>query len=209
MGNFGSTPSHVPLIMSTSSSSSPQIPRLSEGQNKQSIQLTSANRRNTVTRWTASAWVIFSLSAAASVGLFFIPAFIIRPFRYQSPRALGLALVLRQRAPLGTLIAGSLCVVLAFALWRRADRWRKSAVVLIVLAVAFAATMSRLNYFQWMFHPIDTPQFVAQSASKIDPKEMIMAVSFGPDARAYPISQMAYHHVLNDVVDGIPIAVTY
>jgi hypothetical protein len=36
-----------------------------------------------------------------------------------------------------------------------------------------------------------------------------MAVRHGADARAYPISQMAYHHVLNDVVNGVPIAVTY
>lgn len=69
--------------------------------------------------------------------------------------------------------------------------------------------MARLNYFEWMFHPIDGPQFLAQSGSKLDPKEMILAVRLGSDARAYPISQMAYHHVLNDVVAGVPIAVTY
>ena len=31
-----------------------------------------------------------------------------------------------------------------------------------------------------------------------------MAVRFGSDARAYPIVQMAYHHVFNDEVGGIP-----
>jgi hypothetical protein len=60
-----------------------------------------------------------------------------------------------------------------------------------------------------MFHPIPGPQFLAQSESKLDPKEMIMSVRLGGDDRAYPISQMAYHHVLNDVVGGVPIAVTY
>jgi hypothetical protein len=69
--------------------------------------------------------------------------------------------------------------------------------------------MSRLNYFEWMFHPIDSTQFLQQAAAKLDPKEMIMAVRFGNDARAYPISQMAYHHVLNDTVAGVPITVTY
>jgi hypothetical protein len=38
---------------------------------------------------------------------------------------------------------------------------------------------------------------------------MVMAVRLGNNARAYPISQMAYHHILNDVVADIPIAVTY
>ena len=69
--------------------------------------------------------------------------------------------------------------------------------------------MARQNYFEWMFHPIDSAQFESASASKLDPGEMILAVRFGADARAYPISQMAYHHVLNDVVGGVPVVATY
>jgi len=118
-------------------------------------------------------------------------------------------MALRQRAPLGTLIAALACLALALALWRTADRWRKGLLVVTLLVVAFSAVMARQNHFEWMFHPIASPQFLAQSQSKLDPKEMIMAVRFGDDARAYPISQMAYHHILNDVVAGVPIAVTY
>jgi len=69
--------------------------------------------------------------------------------------------------------------------------------------------MARLNYFEWMFHPVNSPQFESARMSKLDSGEMILAVRFGPDARAYPISQMAYHHVLNDVVGGIPVVATY
>jgi Na+/proline symporter len=158
-----------------------------------------------------SLWIFpaFSLCALVCAGLFFIPAFIIRPFKHQAPRALVLAMALRQRAPLGTLIAGLACFVLASVLWRNASRWRRSLIVLIVLVVAFSAVMSRLNYFEWMFHPIAGAQFQAQSESKLDPHEMVMAIQFGSDARAYPISQMAYHHVLNDVVGDTPVAVTY
>jgi hypothetical protein len=154
-------------------------------------------------------WFAYSLFALAGIGLFFIPAFIIRPFRHQSPRALLLAMTLRQRAPLGTLIAALACFILALVLWKTASRWRKSLLVLTLLLVTFSAVMARLNYFEWMFHPIDGAQFVAQADSKLDAKQMIMAVRIGTEARAYPISQMAYHHVLNDVVAGVPIAVTY
>ncbi len=154
-------------------------------------------------------WILFSLCAFAAIGLFLIPALIIRPFSYQSPRALLVAMALRERAPLGTLIAGVACFVLAFALWKTVGLWRKVLLVLTLLLVTFSAVMARQNYFEWMFHPIAGPQFLAQSESKLDPKEMIMAVRFASDARAYPISQMAYHHVLNDVVGGVPIAVTY
>jgi hypothetical protein len=157
-------------------------------------------------RWLCT---LFSLCAVAAIALFFIPAFIIRPFRHQAPRALLLAMALRQRAPLVTLIAGLACFLFAFMLWRTASRWRKSLLVLTLLLVAFSAVMARLNYFEWMFHPIDGAQFLAQSESKLDPKEIILAVRVGSDARAYPISQMAYHHILNDEVAGVPIAVTY
>jgi len=154
-------------------------------------------------------WTAFSLSAIAAIGLFFIPAFVIRPFTHQSPGPLWLAMALRQRAPLGTLIAGLACLIFAFVLWRTVGRWRKSLLALTLLVVIFSTVMSRLNYFEWMFHPIAGAQFVAQAQSKLDPKEMILAVNLGGEARAYPISQMAYHHVLNDVVAGVPIAVTY
>jgi hypothetical protein len=160
-------------------------------------------------RTSSSIWGLFGLCAVAAVGLFFIPAFIIRPFTHQAPRPLLVAMALRQRAPLGTLIAGLACFVFAFALWRTVGLWRKALLVVVLLIVTFSAVMARQNYFEWMFHPIAGAQFVAQAQSKLDGKEMILAVSFGGDARAYPISQMAYHHVLNDVVGGVPIAVTY
>jgi hypothetical protein len=154
-------------------------------------------------------WIVFSLCALTAIAWFFIPAFIIRPFGHQAPRALIAAMALRQRAPIGTLIAALACFVIAFALWKSASRWGKSLIVVTLLVVAFSAVMARLNYFEWMFHPIAGAQFLAQSESKLDPKELIMAVHLGNDARAYSISQMAYHHVLNDVVGGVPIAVTY
>ena len=154
-------------------------------------------------------WILFSACAFATVALFFIPAFIIRPFRYQAPRPLLFAMALRQRAPLSTLITGVACFFLAFALWKTVGRWRKVLIVFALLIVTFSAVMARQNYFEWMFHPIAGPQFVAQSESKLDAKEMILAVRLGNNARAYPISQMAYHHILNDVVAGVPIAVTY
>jgi Protein of unknown function (DUF3179) len=178
------------------SSSLPQV------RNQSGRQLT----KRRAPRWI---WIAFPLCAIVAIGLFFIPAFVIRPFSYQAPRALWLAMALRQHAPLGTLLAGLACFALAIALWRAIGIWRRVLLVLALLVVTFSAVMARQNYFEWMFHPIAGPQFLAQAASKLDPKEMILAVSFGGDARAYPISQMAYHHILNDVAGGVPIAVTY
>ena len=118
-------------------------------------------------------------------------------------------MALRQRAPLVTLVAALVCLVLALILWGAASKSRKVIVASVMVVVAFSAVMSRLNYFEWMFHPVDTPQFESASVSQLDKGEMILAIRYGSEARAYPIREMAYHHVLNDVVAGVPVAVTY
>jgi Protein of unknown function (DUF3179) len=158
---------------------------------------------------SGSLWFIFGLSALAGIGMFFIPAFIIRPFTHQSPAGLALAMALRQRAPWVTLIAALVCLGFALLLWGVASRWLKAVLALVMVLVAFSAVMSRLNYFEWMFHPIESQQFESASVSKLASSEIILAVRFGSDARAYPIREMAYHHILNDVVAGVPVAVTY
>jgi hypothetical protein len=107
------------------------------------------------------------------------------------------------------LAAALVCIVLLLALWSAANRWRKVVLALVMVLVTFSAVMARLNYFEWMFHPVSSAQFETASASKLDKSEMILAVRYGDDARAYPIREMAYHHVLNDVVGSVPVAVTY
>ncbi len=154
-------------------------------------------------------WFLFLASAVAGIGLFFVPAFIIRPFTHQTPTGLALAMALRQRAPWGTLVAAVVCLVLALVLWGIVSKGRKIVLASVMVLVAFSAVMARLNYFEWMFHPVDSAQFESASVSKLDKREMILALRFGSDARAYPIREMAYHHVLNDVVGGVPVAVTY
>lgn len=154
-------------------------------------------------------WAGFGVLVVVGVGLFFVPAFVIRPFRYQSPRALMVAMTLRAHAPFWTALIAATVVGLAVWQWRRA-RWPlKTALAAGVVLVAFAATMARMNYFEWMFHPVAQPGFEATSGVKLDAGEMVLAVTFNNDGRAYPIREMAYHHIVNDVVGGVPVAVTY
>jgi hypothetical protein len=152
---------------------------------------------------------MFAASGLVTVALFFFPAFVIRPFTYQAPRALLWAMAIRQRAPMGTLFTGLLCLALALALSPAVGIWRRIAVTITMLLVAFSAVMARMNYFEWMFHPVDNVRFELTEQSQLEVGEMIMAVRFGSDARAYPISEMAYHHIVNDVVGGVPVTVTY
>ena len=189
------------------------------GRNRRNDMPSPSNRRGLI-------WALFVVSALTAIALFFIPAIIIQPFKHQTAFGLALAMALRQRAPWGTLGAALVALGLAILLWRgnrdndaqgstgrkwwaTVKLWRRVVLCLVMLVVAFATVMARLNYFEWMFHPVDSAQFEAEATSKLDPHEMILAVRYGSDARAYPILQMAYHHVLNDVVGGVPIAVTY
>ena len=153
--------------------------------------------------------LLFVLLVLGGVSLFLIPAWIIQPFKYQSPVGLSLALSLRQVAPWGTLIAGALSFFLTWKVWGRVGRWKKVLLSLGLCLATVAAVMARVDYFEWMFHPVSAPGFQPAEDSKLASSEMVMAVHFGDDARAYPILAMAYHHVVNDVVQGIPIVVTY
>jgi hypothetical protein len=156
--------------------------------------------------WTR---ILFSVSALVTVGLFFIPAFVIRPFAHQSPRALWLAMALKHWAPTLTLITCPIGVATAYRLWRSVVGWRTVFPVLAILLVVASATMAQLNYFEWMFHPVRHPEFEAAGQTKLGSGEMVLALSFNNDARAYPIREMGYHHIVNDVVGGVPVAVTY
>jgi Protein of unknown function (DUF3179) len=159
-----------------------------------------------VSRWF---YAVFCLSGIVAVGLFFIPAFVIRPFHYQSPRALWLAMAIKQRAPLAALIAGLVFILMGLVLWRTARRGPRFLLAMSMLVVASSATMARLNYFEWMFHPLRQAGFESIAKTKLESGEMVLTLRFNSDARAYPVREMAYHHIVNDVVGGVPVAVTY
>jgi hypothetical protein len=43
----------------------------------------------------------------------------------------------------------------------------------------------------------------------LDGAEEVIAVHIGTAARAYPVRSMSYHHIVNDVLGGLPIVATY
>jgi hypothetical protein len=158
---------------------------------------------------------VFSLWWAALLVLSFsalvYPMFVIQPFRRQYPTELQVALfVLRWRPYLEA--AASIAVVAALVrYWRSRPRiiFRILATVGALLVCGFA-WLSRINiYERMMFHHYDHPSFSAAAQAKLDGDEKVIAISIGGVARAYPIRSMSYHHVVNDVVGGVPIVATY
>ncbi|HEV2010856.1 MAG TPA: DUF3179 domain-containing protein [Candidatus Limnocylindria bacterium] len=58
--------------------------------------------------------------------------------------------------------------------------------------------------------PLDTPQFYEQSrAGWLLPREPIIAVVEGGEARAYPLQILLWHEIANDTIAGRPIVVTF
>src|SRR5438270_2786308 len=109
----------------------------------------------------------FAVCVLLGVALFLVPALIIQPFRYQSPASLKVAMTVAQHSPLWTLVAAIAALALAFLLWRRSTARQRTIVVAGMVLVSGAATMSRIDYFEWMFHPVPSPGFTAAGESKM------------------------------------------
>jgi hypothetical protein len=152
---------------------------------------------------------LLGLLAALSLCLFLLPAYVIRPFHHQSEGALRLAIAVKRIAPTLTVVALVGVLALCWRLWRGSSKLLRAGIAMALALSAASAVMVRQNYFEWMFHPITAAGFVSPGDARLSDKEMVMAVRIGREARAYPIVQMAYHHILNDTVAGVPIAVTY
>jgi hypothetical protein len=57
---------------------------------------------------------------------------------------------------------------------------------------------------------IDKPEFIGISGNHgLSPREPVISVQSGGEARAYPLRILIWHEIVNDTVNGTPIAVTF
>lgn len=165
--------------------------------------------------FTIASLVFTSLVSVTTV---IVPVLLLRPFRPQTARGVEIAYRLREASPIVTPVAALLVVILAVPLWRAASRegrlklWlaRLGLAPAVVLALG-AAWLARQNHFEWMFGPLTRPEYarISQAASYVEDADMVIAVEMNGDAVAYPVRQMAYHHLVNDQVGGVPVVSTY
>ena len=150
--------------------------------------------------------------ACLVIAFFFLayPIYVIRPFRYQGPRELAAALAILRFRPGVEMICAVSALLAGILYWRAQPKLlRRIGALLAVAVVCLFAGLSRVNVYEIMFHPMGRPSFVSTSETKLDGAEMVMAVNLGGEARAYPIRSVSYHHIVNDVVGGVPIVATY
>ena len=158
-----------------------------------------------------SVWFVLIMLTVVALAVVAIPVMLIRPFAPQTPASIALAFALRRWSLWVTLVAALVGVVLGTGIWRKSPRFFArlgvSVLVLVTLVTTWAA---RQNHFEWMFAPLPDARFIrAAEASAVAPADMVLAVLVKGDAAAYPVRQLAYHHLVEDAVGGVPIVATY
>ncbi len=156
------------------------------------------------------AWLILLVVVIAVVVIVLTPMYLIMPFKPQTPRIMEVSYLMKRWSPLLTILALLTVLLLTIRLWL-GGRWYGRAILLILLLPVFGATwLARQNHFEWMFNPLPNPAYAKLAETTfVKDDERVMAVTVGEESVAYPITLMAYHHVLGDTVGGTPIVCTY
>ena len=88
---------------------------------------------------------------------------------------------------------------------------RGLTIVVLVGLTGLVTWFCRQNHFEWMFAPPAEVKVRLRQGrfGVLTPDEMVMGIEVGGLSLAYPIRQMAYHHVVNDMFGTTPVVVTY
>ena len=90
------------------------------------------------------------------------------------------------------------------------------AVAAVVGALFFLPQRSTAYELRWdvrilrdAIQPIYHPSLTTPDNINLKPHEMVLAVEINGDARAYPIEPLVSYEIVNDVVGGVPLAITW
>ena len=147
------------------------------------------------------------LAVASTVAAFSsaLPLFVNNPFHLQGERELSLALWIARRQFRIELITGVVALTALALLWRVAAR-RSLLLAAVVLA---SIGLDHVDIYSLIFHRLDRPEFDDATRSTVAAGARVLAVTVNGAARAYPVLPLAYHHVVNDRLGGVPLAATW
>ncbi len=156
-------------------------------------------------------WVLLLIVTLLALGSVLVPAWLIQPFKLQTSRGLRISYALHYWSPVITVLAFACALLMAVFLWNQTRGWlRRSGLIGLFLPLFVATWFARQNHFEWMFKPLPSTAFAAfNDAGFISDGDMVLGVELNGDVAAYPVRQVAYHHVVQDTIGGIPVLVTY
>ena len=157
-----------------------------------------------------AAWLALVAITVVAFAVVAMPVWIIQPFQPQTTRGIALSYTLRRWSPWITILSLA-CVVFLFAeLWPGSRWWKKAFLIIVFIPLLVSTWFARQNHFEWMFNPLANATYANSSeAGFVADTDIVMTVDSNGEAAAYPIRQMAYHHLVHDVVGGTPIVATY
>jgi thiol:disulfide interchange protein len=157
-----------------------------------------------------TAWLALVVITVVALAIVAAPVWLIQPFSPQTARGIALSYTLRRWSPLITALSLASAVFLVAQVWRGSRWWKKAFLVIVFIPLLASTWFARQNHFEWMFNPLaDATYAKASEAGFVADTDIVMAVEHNGEAAAYPIRQMAYHHLVQDVVGGTPIVATY
>lgn len=156
-------------------------------------------------------WALLMILVIISLITVIVPIFIIQPFKPQNNLLLTISYHLRMWSVSITSVALILALVLQYLLWSKMRFWLgKILIIFLSLPLLASNWLARQNHFEWMFAPLPKTSYQqATDASFMADKDMVLAVAINGEAVAYPVKQLAYHHIVQDKVGNVPIVVTY
>ena len=156
-------------------------------------------------------WLLLIIIAITAFALVAIPVYLIQPFAPQTENALTISYYLRVFSPYLTIILAIIALILCVQIWRNSKYWFTNiTLILPIIIIGFSIWFSQQNHFLWMFNPSVNPSYAKVSeVDFVKDEEMVLAVNINGESVAYPVLQMAYHHIVQDVVGGQPITATY
>lgn len=148
-----------------------------------------------------TAWLILLMIALAVFAVIAIPVWLIQPFAPQTEKGLQISYLLKSWSPLLTIFAALVSVGLCVFIWSESRRWLAKAFLIFPLLIVFACVwFARQNHFEWMFNPLAQSAYArANQTDFVADDDMVLAIEIGGEAVAYPVRQMAYHHIVQDV----------
>ena len=57
--------------------------------------------------------------------------------------------------------------------------------------------------------PIYDPQFTPGKLASLEPGELVIGVEINGESKAYPVGPLVFREMVNDVVGGVPLLVTW